>query len=100
MINTVKIQSEGYLVNGYLSVPNSPSNKHYQEVQEWIAQGNTPEPEFTQAELDQQAIDTTNAESRAYLASTDWYVIRQQETGVAIPQDILDARNLARSKVI
>jgi len=51
MINTVKIQANGYLVDGTMSVPNEPSNRHYQEIQEWIAQGNTPEPEFTDAEL-------------------------------------------------
>lgn len=56
--------------------------------------GRTPE------QLAQKAIEEANAEARAYLSSTDWYVIRQQETGVAIPQDILDARNLARSKVV
>ena len=27
-----------------LSVPNDPANRHYQEVQDWIALGNTPDP--------------------------------------------------------
>jgi len=54
-MQTVKLQAEGYLVDGSLSVPNAPSNRHWQSVQEWIAEGNTPEPEFTQAELDAQA---------------------------------------------
>ena len=44
MINTVKIQGEGYLVNGTMSVPNAEGNRHYKEVLEWIAEGNTPEP--------------------------------------------------------
>ena len=48
MINTVKIQGVGYLVNGSMSVPSSEGNRHYQGIQEWIAEGNTPEPEFTQ----------------------------------------------------
>lgn len=55
MINTVKIQGNGYLVNDVMSVPNDSRNTDYQAVQEWIAEGNTPEPEFTQAELDAQA---------------------------------------------
>ena len=55
MVNTVKIQGEGYLVDGFISVPNATGNRHWQAVQEWIAEGNTPEPEFTQAELDAQA---------------------------------------------
>jgi hypothetical protein len=53
-------------------------------------------PEQVQQELVQQEQERINNESREYLKSTDWYVIRQQETGVAIPQDILDARQTAR----
>ena len=41
----------------------------------------------------------TNAESRAYLTSTDWYVARFAETGVPIPADIAEARKLARESV-
>lgn len=41
-----------------------------------------------------------NAEARAYLNSTDWYVVRYAETGVAVPQDILDARQAARERII
>lgn len=40
-----------------------------------------------------------NAEARAYLASTDWYVTRQAETGVAIPAEILTARQSARAAI-
>lgn len=35
----------------------------------------------------------------AYLKSTDWYVLRFIETGVAIPAEILEARKLARSEI-
>jgi hypothetical protein len=40
-----------------------------------------------------------NAEARAYLASTDWYVIRNQETGETIPPEVLDLRQQARERV-
>jgi|TARA_R100000081_G_C4760325_1_gene139477 hypothetical protein len=50
--------------------------------------------EANQAEQD--AIDT---EARAYLASTDWYLVREMETGVPTPQEIKDARQEARLKV-
>lgn len=39
-------------------------------------------------------------EARQYLASTDWYVIRLQETGKAIPAEVLDARQKARDLII
>ena len=42
----------------------------------------------------------TNAEARAYLLSTDWYVIRLQETGKPIPEDILSERAAARSRIV
>ncbi len=43
---------------------------------------------------------TKNAEARAYLASTDWYVVRLQETGTPIPADISAARQAARDSVV
>lgn len=49
-------------------------------------------PEEIQAEV--------NAQARAYLDSTDWYVVRFAESGVAIPQDILDARQAARDRIV
>ena len=41
-----------------------------------------------------------NAEARAYLLQTDWYVIRLQETGGSIPDNILHSRAEARSRVV
>ena len=54
-----------------------------------IAQYVAPEPE--PATKEQLA-----AEARAYLASTDWYVVRRSETGEPIPQDVMDKRAAAR----
>jgi hypothetical protein len=55
--------------------------------------------EQVEQELAQQEQERINNESQEYLKSTDWYVVRQQETGVAIPQDILDARQAARNTI-
>lgn len=41
-----------------------------------------------------------NAEARAYLTSTDWYIIRLQETGQAVPEDILTGRAEARASIV
>ena len=43
IIETVKIQEHGYLVNGNMCVPNEPANRHYQAMLDWINEGNTPE---------------------------------------------------------
>jgi hypothetical protein len=42
-IQTVKLQEHGYLVNGTMSVPNDPANRHYQLILDWINDGNLPE---------------------------------------------------------
>ena len=41
-IETVKTQEYGYLVNGNMSVPNNPANRDYQDILDWINEGNTP----------------------------------------------------------
>jgi len=99
-IETVKLQGENYLVNGTLSVPKAEGNRHYKLVQEWIEEGNTPEPEFTEAEIAEQEQNKINSEARAYLASTDWYITREQETGVVVPEEIKTARAEARASVV
>tara|TARA_Y100000310_G_scaffold327068_1_gene392857 strand:- start:4064 stop:4357 length:294 start_codon:yes stop_codon:yes gene_type:complete len=40
--------------------------------------------------------DQINQESREYLASTDWHVIRKQETEEAMPEEISTLRAQAR----
>jgi len=95
-IQTVKIENGGFRVNGNMCVPVSLDNADYVLVAEWIAEGNTPEPEFTDAEIAANAQAELNVTSRAYLASTDWYVTRHAETGEAIPDDVLALRAAAR----
>lgn len=72
MIDTVKIQGQGYLLNGTMSVPKADGNREYEAIKQWLSEGNTPEPEFTEAELTQQAADKKIAEAKVYLASTDF----------------------------
>ena len=40
----------------------------------------------------EQLAEQAKAEAHSYLNSTDWYVIRQTETGVAAPEDVLTKR--------
>jgi len=96
MINTVKQQENGWLVNGNMSVPDDKGNRHYQEVQEWIAEGGVVEPQYTDEELSKIEQDKINSDAKYYLASTDWYIVRQQETRKAIPKEILEKREQAR----
>ena len=64
-----------------------------QYVTMWEA--NAPE-----AEAEPTAQETINNDSLAYLKSTDWYVVRYAETGVAVPSDVTTARAAARSAIV
>ena len=98
-IETVKLQASGYLVNGNMSVPNDPANRHCADVLAWIAEGNVPAPEFTDAEIAANAQSLANSEALEYLKSTDWYVTRRSDTGVGIPADVTAARAEARAAI-
>lgn len=53
-----------------------------------------------QAVIDRDAQVRLNAESLAYLASTDWYVVRELENGSAIPDEVKAKRQAARAAVV
>tara|TARA_R110000787_G_scaffold97125_1_gene200680 strand:+ start:937 stop:1203 length:267 start_codon:yes stop_codon:yes gene_type:complete len=68
----------------------------------WVVyEPDTTVPDFVDAAwLAKGRQQTINSESLAYLASTDWYITRQSETDVAVPQDILTLRAAARVAVV
>ena len=76
-MNTVKYIADietptdftAFLVDGGMFVPMDEMNRHYQEVQEWIAGGNTPEPAFTQDELDAYAKEQNKTIQNSMLRS-------------------------------
>tara|TARA_R110000787_G_C13443394_1_gene446744 strand:- start:15933 stop:16253 length:321 start_codon:yes stop_codon:yes gene_type:complete len=98
-MNTVKLKGDGYLVDGSLLVPNIPGNRHYQLVQEWIAAGNTPEPEFNASEITANAVAESNAVEVATLTRLDMESIRDIREYIAAqpdaPQPLKDREALA-----
>lgn len=48
---------------------------------------------------EEETREEANRLARHYLSSTDWYIIRKQETGEAIPEEILQERSAARMRV-
>ena len=99
-ITSCKLNESGWLINGNMSVPNDPANRDCADVLAWIAEGNTPAPQFTDAEIAANAQSLVNSESLEYLASTDWYITRHAETGVAVPADVTTARAAARAAIV
>lgn len=57
-----------------------------------------PEP-TPPAPTPEQLKEREIAEKLAYLASTDWYVVRFAETGVAIPAEVSAGRAAARARI-
>ena len=51
----------------------------------------------TLSELKQEKISELKNNYKSKLSETDWYIVRVQE-GVAVPQDILDAREALRAE--
>jgi hypothetical protein len=100
IIETVKLTDGGWQVNGNMGVPNDPANRDCDDVLAWIAAGNTPAPQYTDAEIAFNTQAETNYASRAYLASTDWYITRKAETAEAVPSDVTTARASARTAIV
>jgi len=99
-INSCKLSDSGWLINENRTVPNDPANRDCADVLAWIAEGNTPAPEFTDAEIAANTQAETNATSQAYLDSTDWYITRKAETGDAVPSEITTLRTAARDAIV
>lgn len=57
----------GYKVNGDTFF----SKENCELIKQWIAEGNTPEPEFSDEEIQKQELQIKINEAKQYLASTD-----------------------------
>lgn len=67
----------------------------------WIAQmlstNQYPNAVFTKTDITEEIVNAALIkENEDYLKFTDWYAIRQADTGQAIPPQIQEARQLAR----
>ena len=108
IIETVKTQEDSYLVNGTTSVPNDPANKDYQDILDWINEGNTPtgpdviEPDYVAlrtgpdgyASTGEQLGMQTDGTWDAHVADVKTRFPKTITGGTTIgdvPQDILDA---------
>ena len=80
-------------------IPFADGNRDYEDYKLWLAEGNTPEPEFTYEELAQQESQVKLQEAQEYLNSTDWYYARKAETGEDVPAEVVEKR-LASRKLI
>jgi FMN-dependent NADH-azoreductase len=85
-ITSVKISGDGWLLNGSMFVPNAKGNKEREAIVEWL-KTNTPEPEFTEAELAERELAKVKAEAQTYLTSTDW--VTAKYTDLVVIQQVM-----------
>jgi hypothetical protein len=107
-IQTVKVKQHDYLVNGNMSVPKSPDNRHYQEILDWINEGNTPtgpdvvEPDYIAlrtgpegyASVHEQLAMQTDGTWEAHITDVKTRFPKTNKGSTTIgdvPQDLLDA---------
>ncbi len=60
-------------------IPSDPRNKDWREYQEWLKEGNIPEPLETPQEREIRLKAEAVAEARQFLQETDWKVLRYLE---------------------
>lgn len=58
----------GYMINSKIFIPVGSES---QELKDWLAEGNVPEPEFTEEDIQKQELQVKINEAKQYLASTD-----------------------------
>lgn len=102
-IDNVYEQGAGYKLVGTdtstLYVPNAPGNRHYELILAWIDEGNTVEEAVYAADLaaaKEKRIAEVKGEAWNLLHPTDWYDIRQQAGGPAVPVNIASYRDAVR----
>ena len=64
-INSVKRLADG------VCIPFADGNRDYEEYKLWLADGNIPDPEFTEEELAQQELNKQLEVAKNYLSKTD-----------------------------
>ena len=56
-----------------IHIPESMDNRHWREYQEWLAEGNTPDPAETSEEKKTRLLGELRSKRHARLVDTDFY---------------------------
>lgn len=74
--------------------------KDLEEVKQWIAEGNTPEPEFTEEELQIKEINSQIQEAKTYLTNTGWIWEKYNRNVLVLKDMTSEEFNLKYSDII
>ena len=64
--NSVKRLADG------ACIPFADGNRDYENYKQWLIEGNTPEPEFTEEEIKIKDLNKQIQEAKTYLSETSW----------------------------
>ena len=88
MYKLIGTKSVKRLVDG-ACIPFVDGNRDYEEYKQWIAEGNTPEPEFTEEELTQKEINSRIQKAKQYINGTGW-IWEKYNRNVLVLNDLTD----------
>jgi len=70
-----------------------------EKLNDFLAAGGIIEPFMTDAEIDAEEAQKKLAEAHQYLNDTDWYIVREQDTGKPTPPIVHQKREEARAYI-
>ena len=99
MYKTIGTNSVKRLADGAY-IPFADGNTDYEEYKQWLSEGNTPEPEFTEEELRTKEINKQVQEAKIYLADTGWIWEKYNRNVLVLKDMTTEEFNLKYSVVI
>ena len=81
-------------------IPFADGNRDYEEYKQWLAEGNTSEPEFTEEELKIKEINSRIQEAKQYLTDTGWIWEKYNRNVLVLKDMTSEEFNLKYSDII
>ena len=84
----------------YTSVTNGTNVYTFEDVEYALSSEEISEIETYLEAVVEDTVGSTNFHARDFLKQTDWYIVRQMETGEAVPVNVLADRAEARENIV
>ena len=84
----------------YTSVTNGTNVYTFEDVEYALSSEEISEIETYLETVEENTTESANFRARDFLRQTDWYIVRQIETGEAVPVNVLADRAEARENIV